>query len=75
MIISSYNNPQGNRVSLTLDFDKNYFPVKYIVDCDGTKTQFPGTKKGAADANRFYKNRVSICEKRNLTKKSLDIIG
>lgn len=66
MIISSYNNPQGNRVSLTLDFDENHFPVKYIVDCDGTKTQFPGTKKGAAGANRYYKNVVSIYEKRSL---------
>lgn len=67
MIISGYINKQGDKISLTVDFDANYFPDKYIVNYNGTKTYFPGTKEGAADANRYYENNVSICDKRNIS--------
>jgi len=62
MIISSYYNGEtGKTVTLEACLNDNYFPEKYTVtDEKHKKTQFPGTKKGAADARRYYENIISI---------------
>ena len=65
MMLSVYNDERGNNVQLSVDFDENYFPQKYTVCVNYKNTNFPGTKRGAAEARRYYRNTVSAFEKKN----------
>ena len=62
MIISTYyNGKTGKTASLQVAFDENHFPQKYAVTNAEYKMQFfPGTKKGARDAQQYYNNITSI---------------
>ena len=62
MIISSYHNGKtGKNASLQVSVDENHFPEKYAVtDAEYKMHFFPGTKRGAADARRYYENIISI---------------
>lgn len=62
MMLSVYNDSRGNNVLLSVDFDENYFPQKYTVSVRGANymnTNFPGTKRGAEEARRYFRNTVS----------------
>lgn len=64
MIISAYNDVRGNRASLMVDFDEHYFPANYTVRVNGSVKKFFGTKRGAEQAHKYYRNYVSIFEKK-----------
>lgn len=61
MILSSYNGKGWKHADLQVEFDENYFPIKYkVTDTEYKTITFPPTKKGAHEARKYYENLISI---------------
>ena len=68
MNISTYNNAHGDLITHSVEFNEHFFPKQYVVRYNRGNPAvqtFPGTPKGAEDAERYYENLTNMCEKRN----------